>query len=249
MKDFSVFTVCNVKYLDKVMVLAESLYKSNGIKLDVFIFDKQRTLNLDEKVCDIHWIEDLNIPNFHILSFKYSVIELTTALKPYLALYILNSKKKVIFLDPDTKIFNDLSSISSTLESKNIMLTPHYFSPKINGLIDDEQLMRFGTFNLGFFGVNDSAESKRFLNWWSERCISNAFDDPQYGIFTDQKWVSIAPAFFNLHISYDPGLNLSYWNLDEREITKNSNGDYVVNDEYPLLFFHFSFLIIVLQKL
>jgi len=239
--NISIFTVCNVTYLTKVMVLAESVYFYNGIKTDVFIFDKKRKLKLKHDYCSIHWIEDEKIPFFNQIAFKYTVIELTTALKPYIALKLLKISSKVIFFDPDIMVFSSLNDIIDKLEKHSIIMTPHYFIPKINGKIDDAKLMRFGPYNLGFFGVNNSKKSKEFLCWWSERCISDGFDDSQFGIFTDQKWISIAPTFFpSIHTIYNPGYNVAFWNIDERLITKDSRENFLVNKKYPLLFFHFS---------
>ncbi|WP_194831422.1 putative nucleotide-diphospho-sugar transferase [Prolixibacter sp. NT017] len=239
--NISIFTVCNVAYLNKVSVLAKSVFKNTGIKLDIFVFDIKREVNVNSRYCQITWIEELEIPNLKKLAFKYTVIELTTALKPYIALKLLEKNNKVIFFDPDVMVFNSLNSIFDNLDQNPIVITPHYFHPKINGLIDDARLMRFGSFNLGFFAVNNSDYSKEFLTWWSERCLTDGFDDTQFGIFTDQKWVSIAPNFFpQIHITYDPGYNVAFWNIDERTITKNSEGKYIVNKEYPLSFFHFS---------
>ena len=33
---------------------------------------------------------------------------------------------------------------------------------------------------------------------------------------------------------------MAYWNLHERTLVKNSLGQWIVNDQYPLVFFHFS---------
>lgn len=237
----SIFTVCNVAYLNKVMVLAESVFLHNGIKTDVFVFDKKRRLNVNLEYCNIHWIEDEKIPNFKNLAFKYTVIELTTALKPFLALKLLKHSSKVLFFDPDVMVFNSLRQIIDQLDKYSIIITPHYFIPKINGLIDDARLMRFGPYNLGFFAANNSNESKEFLNWWSERCVADGFDDAQFGIFTDQKWVSIALCFFPfIHVSYNSGLNVAFWNLEERSVSVTNEGKYIINNEFPLVFFHFS---------
>lgn len=239
--NISIYTVCNAAYLSKVMILSESIYNYNKIKLDIFVFDKKRQLAFNLDNCNIHWIEELEIPDFKTLAFKYTIIELSTALKAYLALKLLKFNSKVIFFDPDVEVFNSLDFIFNQLDQYPVILTPHYFYPKSNGIIDDARIMRFGTYNLGFFAVNNSIEAIKFLNWWSERCITNGFDDAQFGIFTDQKWVSIAQCFFPfIYVSYNPGLNVAYWNLNERSISININGIYVINNEYPLLFFHFS---------
>ncbi len=240
-KKIAIFTVCNVAYLSKVMVLAESVYKFNNVKLNIFIFDKKREVFVNSDYCIIHWAEEIGIPNFKLISFKYTVIELTTALKPWLALKLLEDNSKVVFFDPDVMVFNSLQTIFDDLNTHPVILTPHYFKPKLNGLIDDARLMRFGPYNLGFFAVDSSQDSRKFLSWWSDRCFENGFDDAQFGIFTDQKWVSIAPCFFPfLYVSKHPGCNVAYWNLDERLLSKNSENEFYINQNYPLLFFHFS---------
>jgi hypothetical protein len=240
-KKIAIFTVCNVAYLSKVMVLAESVFKFNNIKLNIFIFDKKRDVFVNTDSCILHWAEEIGIPNFKVLSFKYTIIELSTALKPWLALKLLEDNSKVVFFDPDVMVFNSLQTIFDDLNNHPVILTPHYFKPKLNGLIDDARLMRFGPYNLGFFAVDSSQKSRQFLTWWSERCFDNGFDDAQFGIFTDQKWVSIAPCFFPfLHVSNHPGCNVAYWNIDERMLSKNSDDEFYVNQDYPLLFFHFS---------
>lgn len=65
--------------------------------------------------------------------------------------------------------------------------------------------------------------------------------ESQFGLSTDQKWVSIAPCFFNfLKISFNPGYNAAPWNTFERRLTSKQGDRYLVNDEFPLIFFHFS---------
>lgn len=241
LKNVTVFTVCNVAYLDKVFALADSLYASNKSYLDVVIFDKSREISKKSDYVRLHWIEELDIPDFAQLSFKYNVIELTTAMKPWLAKKFLTISDCVIFLDPDTYVFGDFNSVVEDLNSNQVLLTPHYFIPKNDGLIDDCQLLRFGVYNLGFFAVRRSEEANMFLSWWSDRNLENAFDDTAFGVFTDQKWVSLAPIFFPfVSVSDDIGLNVAFWNLNERVIESKGTNEYVINGSKSLVFFHFS---------
>jgi hypothetical protein len=65
--------------------------------------------------------------------------------------------------------------------------------------------------------------------------------ETQFGLSTDQKWVSIAPCLFkDLSVSFNLGYNAAPWNIFERSVKKDHDGGYVVNDTYPLIFFHFS---------
>lgn len=241
--NLAVYSVCNIAYLSKAMVLAESLYKNDNIQLNLFLFDTKRELDIETEYCEIHWVEDLDIPNFKQLAFKYNVIEFTTALKPSIALFLLEKYSKVIFFDPDIMVFNSISPIRKKLEENKFLLTPHFITPKLNNIEKDVSLMRFGFFNLGFFASDDSIESRGLLNWWSRRCTEEGFDDSQYGIFTDQKWLSIAPYYFPfVKIIYDNIYNVAYWNLFERTLLQENGKYYVgnINESSALIFFHFS---------
>src|SRR4029079_6460495 len=61
---------------------------------------------------------------------------------------------------------------------------------------------------------------------------------PADGRFVDQRWMDLAPSYFDVAIWKDPGCNVAYWNLHDREVTRGASG-YEVNGG-PLRFFHFS---------
>lgn len=243
-KDYSVsvFTVCNLAYLAKTLVLAESLFKYSKITLKIFVFDKQRDIDVSDKPVEIYWIEDLNVPDFDQLAFKYDVIEFTTCLKPFITTLLLKEKENVIFMDPDTCFFHSIEPILADLDKGSILLTPHYTTPQSNDLAEsDTGMMRFGSFNLGFYAVKRSEQSLYFLNWWSQRCIDLCYMDSQFGLSTDQKWIAIAPCFFkDINISFNLGYNVAAWNSWERKLSKDMVGEYYVNETGPLIFFHFS---------
>ena len=244
MKEYCCFTACNVAYLHKALALAESLHLQDKSELRIYLFDKKRDLPEFPEYVNICWIEDINIENLNILAFKYDVTEFCTSLKPYIALILLEEYEKVLFFDPDIYIFNKIDTIVKTLDNEDIVLTPHYTTPQERGTSlsqSDVGMMRFGSFNLGFFAVKKSKEGLKFLHWWDDRCQDLCYFETQFGLSTDQKWVSIAPCFFpNLHVSFDLGLNVAFWNLHERQITSEKNQKFLVNEKFDLIFFHFS---------
>jgi len=241
-ENFAVFTVCNIAYLPKVLVLAESLHQFHEKKLNVVIFDKKQEFKYPTEHINIQWVEDLGVPKWQELAFMYDIIEFSTSLKPFITLQFLSQYNKVIFLDPDTAIFSSLSSILGDLNLSPVILTPHYRRPQPD--VDYESdlgMMRFGSFNLGFFAVRKSEEAEKFLAWWNRRCIDFSFMESQFGLSTDQKWVSIAPCFFDfLKISFNSGYNAAPWNTFERKITEFKDGQYFLDDGSLLTFFHFS---------
>ena len=237
----AIFTVCSISYLPKALVLAESIIKHENKMLIIYLIDKKIDIKLDPNVADYRWIEDEKIPDLYKLAFIYDVTEFSTCVKPWLTYNLLNSFSFVIYLDPDTCLYSSLEPVYNSLEKHPILLTPHYTVP-ISSREDNYDLgmMRFGSFNLGFYAVSSHTEALSFLRWWSDRCINLGYFETQFGLSVDQKWVSIAPCFFpNLYIMFNLGLNMAYWNLHERVLSKDSDG-YLVNNQYRLIFFHFS---------
>jgi hypothetical protein len=240
--DFAVFTVCNIAYLPKALVLADSLYEHHNKPLNVVLFDRKQTLALPPGKINIVWVEDLGLHDWRQLAFMYDIIEFSTSLKSYIALKLIEEHNKVIFLDPDTAIYSSLDPILRDLDESSVVLTPHYIKPQPRTSYEsDLPMMRFGSFNLGFFAIRRGEQASEFLNWWNQRCIDFSFMETQFGLSTDQKWVSIAPCFFDfLKISFNPGYNAAAWNTFERRLTQRQGNEYWVNDEYRLVFFHFS---------
>ena len=241
-KEFAVFTVCNVAYLPKALVLAESLLHNSNTRLKIFIFDERRPLEFGHDLAEIFWVDEIGCENWRKLAFIYDITEFSTSLKPFIASKILEEYNQVIFLDPDTMLFSSIECILIELNNASILLTPHYTTPQPSTITESDQaMMRFGSFNLGFFALKRDKEVEHFLEWWSRRCFDLCFMESQFGLSTDQKWISIAPCFYQgLKIIFDPGYNMAAWNTFEREINKVENGKYYVNDKYLLKFFHFS---------
>ena len=238
----AVFTVCNIAYLPKALVLAKSLKKFDNKKLRVFLFDRKQEFDYPHDMVEIIWIEDLNVPRLYEMAFTYDIIEFSTSLKPFISLMLLKDHASVVFLDPDTCLFSSLTPIIEDLRRHEILLTPHHIRPQPSTSSEsDLGMMRFGSFNLGFFAVNNTAGGLEFLSWWHERCVDHCFMESQFGLSTDQKWVTIAPCLFeNLHISFNPGYNAAPWNTFERTLSKGLDGKYMVNELHPLVCYHFS---------
>ena len=237
-----IFTACSVNYLAKAVAMCLSaLDYQSDVDLVILVVDRKRPVTLSDPRVRLLWAEDIGFPDYLKCAFKYNIIELNTALKPFTALKLLEAYKKVIYLDPDVCVFSSLTSVISSLDQHSTVFTPHSLSPFPGpGRPSDQDLLRFGCFNLGFFAVNDSSDAQMLLTWWHLQCLNNCFYEPQVGLGVDQKWIDLAPAFFNgVHILKDPGLNVAFWNLHERRLSKSQAG-WFVNDVSPLGFVHFS---------
>lgn len=243
MLKFAAVTICSINYIAKALVLIES-YQCHHPGHDFYIVlvdRKSSEVAIERDGVTVMWAEDLGIADFRQAAFTYDVIEFNTNVKPTALKTLLARYDRVVYLDPDIEVFAPLSPVFDALDHASIVLTPHANTPILDGCKpDDLELLKFGTFNLGFVAVARCPEAFAFLDWWSARCLAHGFYEPQAGLAVDQKWVSLAPSYFpNLHVSHDVGLNLAFWNLHERQLS-NHDGQWMVNDTVPLRFIHFS---------
>jgi hypothetical protein len=187
--------------------------------------------------------DDLRLPCFREMSFKYEVTELCTALKPSLLLHVLTERDEpnLVFFDPDIMVFRPLDELWALLATSNVVLLPHLLDPiPLDGRHPDEQdILAAGAYNLGFLGVNRSTETQRLLTWWQERLEDRCRVDVAHGLFVDQKWMDLVPSLFpSTSILRDDTYDVAYRNLHSRALGRcaecvNVNGR-------PLAFFHFS---------
>lgn len=176
------------------------------------------------------------------MATAYSVTELATAVKPYLLRELRQQNQHstvAIYLDPDIQVFAPMPEVAELANTHGIVLTPHFTSPlpKDGKEPDDAVIMGTGIFNLGFVGVGPG--SGDFLDFWADRLRHDAIVAPERQLFTDQRWVDQVPALFRYAVLTDPGFNVAYWNLHERDVSRDSDGTVTAGGR-PLRFFHFS---------
>lgn len=244
MTDNAACTIVSKNYFAYAKTLADS-YTSTHPEATFYILIVDRKDAAFEKANPNYntiWVEDLGIDGFPHYAFKYDILELNTNVKPALLRQLLKKHQKALYIDPDIFIYKRLDGIYSTLDSFSIILTPHITSPIQDDLKPtDVDMLKGGVFNLGFIGVRRSPEALSMLDWWDQRCMEMAFNEPQTGVFVDQKWANLIPCLFEkVYIEKSPGYNMAYWNLHERRLTNDSEAGYIVNKAHPLYFFHFS---------
>ncbi|MEW6517686.1 MAG: hypothetical protein AB1439_12375 [candidate division FCPU426 bacterium] len=234
-------SVC-ANYLAKSAVLAETLKRHHPRARTVFcLVEKARPERMPETAAVDEWVlaRDLGWKHFGRYIISHSRVEGATAIKARLLQYLLAHfprENQFVYLDPDVMVTSDLRELGRLLERHPLVLTPHLLEP--GNLEMEESCLNHGVFNLGFLGLRRSAEAARFLEWWSERLRHACYDDRANGLFTDQKWVDLAPAFFEVHLLRDPGYNVATWALQERKLTRR--GGRLFANRRPVRFVHFS---------
>lgn len=236
-----IFTSICANYAHKARVLAESV-KENVKDAKFFVCLTEREVpDIIKADCfdEIVLSKDMWPGNFNQFIFKHAIVEASTAVKAHFFQYLLKTypeEEFFVYLDPDCYVYADLIELKKVLTERPIVLCPHLLQP---GNIDMElSSTAHGVYNLGFLGIKNCDEGRRFIDWWAERLYLFCYDDIQRGIFTDQKWVDLAPCFFDVEIFKHRGYDFAPWSLYECGMTKE-NGEYLVKGD-PIRFIHFS---------
>jgi glycosyltransferase involved in cell wall biosynthesis len=236
-------TIAARNYLAGARVLARSVQDRLGRVLHVLVIDAledERDAFRDEPFRVLLPVDiGLTDTEFHSMAMIYEVTELATAAKPSLLRALLHrSGGTVCYLDPDIVVYDGLGDLHDLLAIHDVVLTPHLTEPldPDGGLPDETVMLRTGSYNLGFVAV--APRGAPMLDWWADRLRRECLIAPEAGRFVDQRWMDLAPSYFDVAIWKDPGCNVAYWNLHEREITRGAAG--LEANGSPLRFFHFS---------
>ncbi|HEX4963672.1 MAG TPA: glycosyltransferase [Thermoanaerobaculia bacterium] len=196
----------------------------------------------EDEPFEVVFADQLGIPGFPHLSFRYSIVELSTAVKPWFLRYLHRTLRcdRLCYFDPDVLVFGDLGELYGRLGRADALLTPHLMAPLDDGRVPAERdILLSGIYNLGFLGLAFNERTLAFLDWWHARLYRWCLHEVDKGLFVDQRWMDFAPAFLpQAEIVRDEGCNVAYWNLAHRTLAQRG-GAWWVGDT-PLRFFHFS---------
>lgn len=243
-----VFTSAAANYLPKVRVLFDSLtehhpeWRQHLLLVEDWSEAQCAALNLN---AEVFLPRDLDIPNWRQWSFCHDLVELCTATKPFMLKRLLKREDcdAVLYFDPDIVLFSRLDDLLSPFAEASILLTPHQVDPEsqIEAIISQEiTSLRHGIYNLGFIGVKSDQEGDRFVDWWGARLYHFCRDDIANGLFTDQRWIDLVPAFFDrVRILRSTRFNVASWNMTTRAVSQDADGNVLVDGE-RLGFYHFT---------
>ena len=187
-------------------------------------------------------LSDLPIPEMDRFIFQYTLLEISTAIKPFVVERLLAhyGYDQVIYFDPDIRIYRSLDEMMRLLEAHPVLLTPHLTEPMNDDKRPSERdIMVSGVHNLGYLGLRRTPAAEQLLKWWQGKLLRECVVDFERGLFVDQKWMDLAPLLCeDVYVNRDPSWNVAYWNLHGRRVEKTGAG-YTVNG-IPLTFYHFS---------
>jgi len=186
---------------------------------------------------------ELEIPDFDSFAFRYDIMELNTAVKPFVFMHLFEKGyDRVIYFDPDIKVYREIAPVFAALDAgARAVFTPHLTMPAETVVPpDDITIMQAGIYNLGFAAFRRDEEVDVVLRWWARRLRYQCINAQSEGIFVDQKFMDLVPGFLpDVAILRHTTLNIAYWNLFQRDLNLDADGDWIVDGE-PLIFFHFS---------
>jgi hypothetical protein len=215
-----VASIAASRFLPQARVLAGSLARHHsGLPLEVALVDGPvpggasaaepfRSRTLDE----------LDTPCLPLLRFRRTQRQIAISMKPFLLARLLEEgAERVLFLDADCWVTAPLDPLLDRAARHAMVLTPHRLSPVdgVDAVAAELALLRVGTFNGGVLSIG--AAARGFASWWCSRLLGGCVHEPARGLHDDQRWLDLAPGFVDdLHVLRDAGVNVAYWNLDER---------------------------------
>ncbi|MBC8078371.1 MAG: glycosyltransferase [Chloroflexales bacterium] len=240
----AICTIVAKNYLAYARTLAESFYIHHPTgRMFVLVVDQpEGYFDPAREPFTVVTCAELDIPHFAQMAFRYTVLELCTAVKPFLLEHLIDhyDLDHVIYLDPDIACYAALTPLRKPLRSHQIVLTPHLLAPLDDARSPSElEILQAGSYNLGCIGVARGPELRPFLRWWQRHLERDCLVDIGRGLFVDQRWLDLAPALFSsVAIVRDAGCNVAYWNLSHRSVSATAAG-WMCNG-VPLRFYHFS---------
>jgi glycosyltransferase involved in cell wall biosynthesis len=237
-------TIIAKNYVAQARVLARSFAEHHpGGRCFVLVIDEfDGYIDRATEPFTIVTPDEIGCPEFEEMALRYDVLELSTAVKPWLLQHLLRTEAPVItYLDPDIRVYSSLERLDELARAHGVVLIPHNTEP----LPDDGErpnqidILLAGVYNLGYVSLSASEEIEKLLGWWQERLLNDCRVDPLNGYFVDQRWFDLAPGLVSDHaIVREPQYNVAYWNIHGRQL--DYDGERYTVDGRPLAFFHFS---------
>ncbi len=170
------------------------------------------------------------------LGLMYSTQGLAGAMKARLIRFLLDrDERPVVFVDADICAYRSMEWIAQRAEaSGRAVLTSHVVRPLIEA---ERPMLSAGVFNSGFMAFPPAARD--LVDWWCSRTARDCIFRPNRGLLWEQAWLGLAPAFFDVEVLREPGVNTLARELLDRDVEWDSD-DLPVIGGRPLTCYHFS---------
>lgn len=245
----TVFTICSANYLATAKVLMDSLHQHEADSRRILVlvergWSAERLAALEALLhCEVLPADALPLPDLERMAFQYDLTEFNTAVKPFVFRHLFGQgDDKVIYLDPDIKLYQPLSALWKLFDEHDALVTPHITDPlPDDGLAPStENMLRCGQYNFGFVGLARRERPARFLDWWADRLTDHCIFHPSHFYFVDQFYGALVSSLIpTTRVWHHQGYNYAYWNAQQRHLERLPDGTWSTADG-ELVFFHFS---------
>lgn len=165
------------------------------------------------------------------------------SMKPVFINYLIQEKdfEKVVYLDCDLFFYNNPDFMFELLDKDVVILSPHWrCSDNPNQDFTNFKLnFKGGIYNGGFVATN--SKGIEVMNYWANLCLAACEINFENGFYVDQKYLDILHSRFEgVGVLRHRGCNVATWNLTDNKRSLNQKGEVVINDEFPIIFIHFT---------
>ena len=241
----AIFTICSNNYISMAGVLLASAKRFHP-EATIYLCLADALLPNEgfyPAGCVVVPIEDLDIPDLRSFVFRYDIMELNTAVKPFMfqRLIRMGHETILVFRSRHPNLFAAQPDPGAAQhDDASLMLTPHLCAPaEGDAFPDDIGIMRAGIFNLGFLGVHACPEVRVDPCVVGSPAPISMRQRPRGRHLCRPEVHRPRPGFRDkARILRDPTVNVAYWNLQQR--TLSFEDDIWKLDGRPFGFFHFS---------
>src|SRR6185312_3859629 len=133
-----VFTIVSKNYLHFARTLMQSVaqHAPNARRFVLLVDENRGELDLARERFEVVEFDELPLPEPRKFAFRYTILELNTAVKPWMFEWVFERvhADRVVYFDPDICLYRSPVELERMLdEGATMLLTPH-----ITGELDDE---------------------------------------------------------------------------------------------------------------
>ena len=175
-----------------------------------------------------------------------SLVEYYWTLTPTVLLRIFQEHTEVCeltYVDSDLFFYSSPSPIFEEFREHSVLIHGHRFSP------DLIKLEKYGKYNVGLLSFRRDEDGMKVLDWWRDRCNEWCYSRVEDGKFGDQLYLNDWPEKFRgVKILEHIGAGVAPWNHIQYSYATGPGGRVLV-DGFPLVFYHFHCLAMIIPEL
>ena len=237
-------TLFDSNYISKGIALYLSIERhTKDFVLYVMAMDKKcrdmlTTIGFERMVVDC--IEYITDPELAAAKANRSRAEFCWTCGSYTTDYFLHKYElpDITYLDSDLMFYTSPQVVFDELENKNVSvgLAPHFTQNPL-----------FGRYCVQYVYFKSDENGCGCLRWWRSECLKWCYSKLEDGKYGDQKYLDFfADKFRNVYGIENRGVGIAYWNMNNYDYADN----YLTykNQKWPIVFFHYSGLIVSIEK-